>query len=108
MRLVNALFWSFLLATPAMAQPAPPGPPDARRQGENWRTGQDLHRNEDPARPGQAGPSSAQRRAQRQARQQRAITGMGRPVARPPTPTPGGGPAPRSSPSRQGNAPATR
>ncbi|WP_027285028.1 hypothetical protein [Rubritepida flocculans] len=92
------LLCGLLLAPPALAQPAPVGPPDMRRQGENWHMGQDLHRNENPARPGRAAPSSAQRRAQRQAQQQRPITGTGRPVARPPAPTPGGPPVPRSTP----------
>jgi hypothetical protein len=91
MRLAAALLMAGILASPALAQPAPPGAPDARRQGQNWNMGQDLSHHENTGRPaGQM--SEAARRAQIQGQQQRAITGTGRPVSQMPQPTPGSRP----------------
>ena len=93
MRLPSILLLAALaapLAAPAaFAQAAPPGAPDTRRQGENWNMRQDLNANENTTRPSQGQPTDQVRRAQRQAEQQRPITGTGRPVAQMPEPTPG-------------------
>ena len=74
--------------------------------GQNWQLGQDLDnaRNTTSAPVGTA-PDRIQR-AQRQQRQNRPITGAGRPVATVPTPTPTAAAAPRP-PTRPPTRPVT-